>query len=433
MSERTDNPAGRLPDERAMLAFVEGDLSVAEEVLFRRGLRGAPRVLVRLEAMRRDKALLRATMLRESLVPGPLAARVEEAMGREALIAAAYGESRSDGVSAVPEIRTRVIGRRWSAGGVGVGLALAAGVALAFGGLMLVIGRGGQPSVGPTIASGGGEASRARGVMDREGVPGEGELAAAPELDRAAGEVSIASADSSEVGDPGDGDRVDGSPDESPLRVAATPSALDPFPEPVDGPDELVSTRLLPGAVARKDLMALAEQHRLALRVSAQEPREVIAALEAAVGGTEDVPWRTVGDSPRTLAGSLGVTIQPFDERAFAGSPGAREGGAGRGPGESPGRGGSRSDDSWLLRPTADALAVYLAEVEMSPEGLARLDRDLSSRGQSRSGFAALADPLDRVLGDMGLLVPADDVIWWYHPPREWSRRTLVPVVVERR
>ena len=46
---------------------------------------------------------------------------------------------------------------------------------------------------------------------------------------------------------------------------------------------------------------------------------------------------------------------------------------------------------------------------------------------------SALADPLDSVLGDRIMLIPAGDVMWWYHPPREWSRRTLVPVVVERK
>jgi hypothetical protein len=192
--------------------------------------------------------------------------------------------------------------------------------------------------------------------------------------------------------------------------------------------------------------MVLAEQHRLALRVSADEPAELIAALEAAALAESDSGWRVVADAPATLAGSLSVTIAPFGEDALA-APAGASGNPGTLPddpfdalppgpapdAEAPADPAPRDDDDWLLRPTEDAWAVYLAEVDMTEEGLAALDRDLRRAGRGRAGFAALADPLDSVLGDRIMLIPADDVMWWYHPPREWSRRTLVPVVVERK
>ena len=63
MSGRPTNPSKILPDEAAMLSFVEGEMSAAEEAALRRGLSHAPQIVARLESMRRDKALLRASYL----------------------------------------------------------------------------------------------------------------------------------------------------------------------------------------------------------------------------------------------------------------------------------------------------------------------------------------------------------------------------------
>lgn len=433
-----------------MLAFVEGELSSIEEVSFRRGLRHAPQVLAGLEAMRRDKGLLRATMLREALVPSSLSARVEEAIGREAL----FGAMSSPELQLVEStLQTRVSTRWWASRRINTGLAVAAGLALAIGGSVLVVNRpsGSAPRGGPNAP---------RSIASAAGDRSLGYTASVPSGES----IEQASGSAPQPGAP------DGTPPgsahgagDSNLTVAlgsdpaGSAPALSPSPSieaslPLDGPAApfeapgLAPTRMLPGTVARQDVMRLAEQHRLALRVSADEPRAVIAALESAAtsgegsqGNAGGPGWRILADAPATLASSLSVTIRPFDESALAG-PGAGAGSdpdSGRGnapsaPAMAPGS-GAGPDDAWLLRPTADALAVYLAEVDMTPEGLSALGRELSARAGTRSGFAALADPLDHAIGDMGLLVPAREVIWWYHPPREWSRRTLVPVVVERR
>lgn len=464
MSGRPTNPSKILPDEAAMLSFVEGEMSAAEEAALRRGLSHAPQIVARLESMRRDKALLRASMLREALRPRSLSARVDEQIAREAVLGSGgagvrsrAGTAQQDEVVVRSTLETRVVGEGWRK--ARLGLAMAAGLALAAGGAFLAIDRMGGGSGGG--GGGGGRnlalaTDRAVGGADVgvEGGASRGEVDAGSRVANASGNAGdgagsldpsvipgASGADVIEVatGDPA-GDVGDGSLQE---RLASAPFDGTLFdlstdltgeaPEP-----ELISTRLLPGTVARRDLMALAEQHRLALRVSADEPREVIEALEAAVAAAP-AGWRVVRESPVMLAGAIGVTISPFDE-TMTGGPASAEGedadrdADGDGPGRIARDGEAGGlDDAWLLRGTDDAMAVYLTEVDITLEALAELDRDLTRRGGSRAGFAALESPIDRVLNRNLLLVPASDVIWWYHPPREWSRRTLVPVVVERR
>lgn len=462
MTGRSDNPnayrASRaLPDEAAMLAFVEGEATPAEEAVLRRGLAHAPQILASLEAMRRDKALLRASMLREALVPRSLSARVDEAIAREAVLgsSAGLGGFQDDGDAIVRPMRTQVVGGSWRR--ARVGLAMAAGLALAAGGAMLALNRtsGGGAGSGHNLAMNRGQSQGAGSGQAERGEPrgargGEGEARLADATGVASTESPAVMPGSPSVAEPsvtiaasgGEGDentlerQLASVPFDGTLFDLST-DLTGEVPEP-----ELASTRLLPGTVARRDLMALAEQHRLALRVSADEPREVIEALEAAVaaavagdGSQSPVGWRVVRESPVMLASAIGVTLSPgsvMDESMSGGA--ATPGEDGTGPQtQPPERIAGDIDDAWLLRGTQDAMTVYLTEVDITPEALAELDRDLTRRGGSRTGFAALENPIDRVLDRNLLLVPADDVIWWYHPPRDWSRRTLVPVVVEKR
>lgn len=215
--------------------------------------------------------------------------------------------------------------------------------------------------------------------------------------------------------------------------------------EQVDGP---TSTRLLPGVVARAEVMALAEQHRLALRIASDEPRAVVTALEQAVdlsrtGGLDRAPWRVRPDAPPSLASALGVTLRGLDEHAAPPAPSIDAELASLPDPDA----GIAEADRWLLRPTDDALAVYLAEVDLTEAAIEAFKRELARESDPLAltpdmfrenappdtGFVALADPIDQVLGHTTLLVPAEDVIWWYQPPRRWAKRTLVPVIVERR
>ncbi|MCB9841213.1 MAG: hypothetical protein H6809_06160 [Phycisphaeraceae bacterium] len=434
MASNHSNPnhAAPSPSDEAMLAFVEGELGGPEEAALRRALARSPQVMLRLEAMRRERAVLRGVLLREPYIPASVQRRMERAV--ETGIERAKGR-RSPSRSAlepagaaptglapdahdVPLIHSipidRALPRRsWNSGGLGVGLATAAAIALVVGGVLATINI--RPptatnSAAPSIARGGGVAPASPDSL----------ATASPRLaERTAGESgapSVVAADA--LADP--------------IAAASAPSLAG---DPIVGVSEPgPSTRLLPGRVARTQVMALAEQRRLALRVSAPEPRNVIAAMEAAAGDADRPAWRVRTDAPATLAGSMGLTLAPWDEQATSPTSDTLATGPESVPGaptrlaETP----PADPDAWLLRPTDDALAVYLAEVDLTEAGLRTLERDLGRAAGGSSGFAALETSLDGVIGGPTLLVPAQDVIWWYDSPREWSKRALVPIVIER-
>lgn len=324
-------------------------MSPHEEAAFRASMGAAGGVLERLEAMRRDKALLRASMLRDPPVPSGLASRVEETLGREALVSSGVG-----GAGASPELfeARSPSGRAWSSGGWTVGVSMAAGIAIAVIGGFLVLTR----PISPT----------------------------APQR-------TIA--------------RADAPPSEPAASIALPRTEQTVHGSESAGPGK---TRLLPGALARHEVMVMAEQHRLALRVSAEEPGALIAAIEAAAEGPS---WRVLREASAEVADAIGVRVAAEVPRDL--------------PDAAP------IDPSWLLRPTQDAMAVYLAEVDLSEAGLEALSSGVLRLGRSRAGYAALEDSLHEVLSEAAL-AEARPTVWWLRHNRPQVRRTIVPVVIER-
>ncbi|MEZ6233939.1 MAG: hypothetical protein R3B68_07095 [Phycisphaerales bacterium] len=436
MASNHSNPdrATPSPSDEAMLAFVEGELGAGEEAALRRALARSPQVMLRLEAMRRERSVLRGVLLREPYIPASVQRRmergvergVERVSGIKAGTPAGAGDADGSGgwssagehdpllVQTIP-IDRALPRRSWNSGGLGVGLAAAAAIALVVGGVLATIGVGTPSASGPSTPS----IARSRGAGDPNATPGPLVMAVPDRAERSAG-VPAAGPDIA---------------DDRPGEVLAMESGSALHTDPIlDVPESLPSTRVLPGRVARTEVMALAEQRRLALRVTAPEPRTVIAAMEAAAADSDRPAWHVRADAPATLAGSMGLTLAPWDERAatspstpFATGPDAPSGEPTRIASAPP-----TDPDAWLLRPTEDALAVYLAEVDLTEAGLRTLERDLNRAAGGQSGFAALETSLDGVIGGPTLLVPARDVIWWYDSPREWSKRALVPIVIER-
>lgn len=381
-------------DEDLVLAWVEGGLGASRV----RELEAAHPQLARVVlGMRRDRAGLGAMVLERA--PAGLAERVAGVLEREALL----GLERAGAETRPPAIEV-VQPRRFPAWGARV--ALAAGVVLVVGGvgmLARIAWRSAGPGapLGPMAISnegGSGLAERNERAMSIAMAPAE------PKDERAA-DVAAAREDSTAT------------------MALAMKSAAPGAP----GSAGSVSAAIAPPAETYAASAAdLAREGRLMVRVYSRE-----ASPMRRVSSTSSKAWRVVGEAPGSVAVALAGptrTIPPpapagrADAPVLTGRDAARTGGV---------EVETRKESATALLPHPAPVAMT---VEVTPDeaALAALAKSLEGSLKGEVEFEAL--PLGMSLEDLGLSSepPADSLLWWTQPAETWTRRMIVPVVVER-
>ncbi len=360
----TDPPL--TPEESDILDLIEGRLPEAKATALRARLARDPSRAAWITAVVRDKTLFRS--IDDVPAPRTLAESVETALERETLLGLSTGRH-----VAAPTPITRVYTQpRWPRR-LGVGLAAAAGLALAATGLFLVISR---PNLSNTP------------------------------------DPTVATNDNAVTPDPNSLARDDGaSPVVAPDPTEATGAAA----TLADAAPARSGPVLFTNAERAAELLA---EGRLLVRVRAADAALATERVERLAHGSQGTrAWRLLSDSPDSVrlavADALRGPVEPFplfgpDGVAFE-----------RVDRSTPHLAASRGAQ---LAP----LVLYLAETRTDRASLAVLLSTLSAGDRQQAVFEELPEPLDTPP-----VVTPEAVLWWAQPPSAWTPRAHVPIVIE--
>lgn len=356
------------PEESDILDLVEGRLPEAKAAALRARLARDPSRAAWVTAVVRDKAVFRS--IDDVPAPAALVESVETSLEREALLGLSAGRDVP-----APMLVTRVYMQpRWPRR-VGVGLAAAAGLALAATGLFLYVSRPTMPSVPDTAV--------ATNDADAGALPNPDRLA----IDDAAGEAEIDTTDDAGAG--------------ATTLADAAPTRTEPvfFTSAERAAELLAEGRLLIrvraadalAATERVERLAHGSQGARAWRLFSDSPDNVRLAVADALRGPV---------APAPLFGPDGVAFERVERSAphLAAARGAQP----------------------------PPLVLYLAETRTDRVSLAVLLASLSAGDRQQAVFEELPAPLQTPP-----VVTPQAVLWWAEPPSAWMPRAHVPIVVE--
>ncbi len=355
------------PEESDLLDLIEGRLPEAKAAAVRARLARDPTRAAWVASVVRDKAVFRS--IDDVPAPHALAESVETALERETLLGLSTGREVP-----APTLVTRVYTQpRWPKR-VGVGLAAAAGLALAATGLFLVISRPNLPDTPDlTVAT------------NDEG--------ATPDS------TAIAPVDNSPP-------IVEADPSETP--GADTTMLADAAPTRA-GPVFFTS------AERAAELLA---EGRLLIRVRAADAALATERVERLAHGSQGArAWRLLSDSPESVRLAVADALRgPVDPTPLFGPDGVAF--------ERVDRSAPHLAAARGAQPPP--LVLYLAETRTDRVSLAVLLATLSAGDRQQAVFEELPEALQTPP-----VVTAEAVLWWAQPPSAWTPRAHVPIVVE--
>lgn len=417
MTGSGDNFLPNLPpglDEVDLLAWIEGDpLPRNREVAVARLLSDHPNLARRLDAMRRDRDVLRAMPADEKAPAGLLdgvQAALQPLVERQVLLGIQDGEPTEDHlpISLVVPQRRNVFDLLLR-DRVGRKMALAAGLLLMVGGVTYfaagLLTNSNRPSDRGRIAKS--EGPEAAGTLAADD---HGDMHIAAAGPAPGGEVPEESATMIAAGgqtDPLTPDATD--PGEGAIRIAALEGEAEAAPMPIE------------------EALRLAQDQRLVIRVRTVESPARPERIGTRLRTARAQGWRLAGEAPPTLAAALAspqfeapvpALIRPGEFIAGPQLRGIMEGVL-HGP-PAPGV---------VSVPASTQSAVYLVQSRLDGASLEALRTSLR-------GWAAVADfeevdGLEQLGLDASPSLAPSAVLWWGQPSTAWTRWTSVPVVVE--
>lgn len=357
------------PEESDILDLVEGRLPEARAIAVRARLARDPSRAAWVTAVVRDKAVFRS--IDDVPAPAALVESVETSLEREALLGLSTGRHVP-----APMPITRVYTQpRWPKR-LGVGLAAAAGLALAATGLFLYVSRPTMPSVPDTAV--------ATNDADAGALPNPDRLASD---DDAAGEAEI--------------DTTDDAGAEATTLADAAPTRTEPV--------------FFTSAERAAELLA---EGRLLIRVRAADPESATERVERLAHGSQGArAWRLLSDSPESVRLAVADALRgPVDPTPLFGPDGVAFERVDR---SAPHLAAARGAQS-------PPLVLYLAETRTDRVSLAVLLATLSAGDRQQAVFEELPEPIHTPP-----VVTPEAVLWWAQPPSAWTPRAHVPIVVE--
>jgi hypothetical protein len=384
MTTQNPNPDPTPPplNEDEMLLWVEGRLSRIDEWKLANTVR-RPGVARRVQQMQANRAALQS--LADEKAPPELMERVMVALEREALLGLSQGESIGDPIPiarAKPKASSRRLDR------YAPGLALAAGLVL------LVAGAAYWSTL----------------------------LFSNQPLKRLAWDTS--SEPDLPLTPTPDGTTFAKAPDAATTAIDAMRSAPPVTVAAAEGPREIDAARAL----------ELAREGRLAVRVLSRNARS-LPQVEAAASVRSTRPWRLSRDVPATVV----AAILPVPGSMFVGPPNRDSIGSAAFAAANTARAtlnlvtpmigpGAAVQIPTTPEPLRRVRGTYLADVADSEQAMTVMRSTLADRLDAQVVFEELLEPLE-----MPQRLDAETLLWWTQPPSSWTRRVMVPLVVEER
>lgn len=379
------------------------------ELLFASRLDADPMLRAKVEALRRDRALLMS--MPDVEAPPDLLSRVEAVLERQALLGAIPG---ADGATAQEPESLVLVGnerpmrlspartRDWARGR----LALAAGIALlAMGGVYW-----GYVAVQKSLP-GGSNGANAIAFNDKTSD------VAGPAMTTETGPTIAAE----------EPVRIATGPEPAPVGPVVEGPAAATDPAPVEAPRLVARTAAAETKeTQRMPLAELASQGRLAVHVLGTRATARVAA--DVLGYSESRAWRLTREAPEE-AGRLLAALPP--------NPG-------RGRAESPAFAGTSGIERMLTDPKPIGLPMapsvsaavyepagptcYMVECGASDETIEALRAAITARTGRQVEFAVLDEPRQAALP-----LEPEAVLWWTLAPSSWTRKVTIPVLFDSR